>query len=445
MPATAPRPTRACPRLTALALLLAGALAGGAANAEVSYKLDRAQAGPGETISVQGVYVNNTPNEANWTAASRLVLQWRGPQGDIQRTLAYLDGGTAQFTVPVNNFASAQWKAVVPPGVSGLQAVSVEGEPVMMALDTSTITDASIAARPADVPITDAGVPGGRAGTGQPLPETALADTGRPVQAVGPAPTQVTHSMPASTSSNAAFDNFRNAISAHEPTYFIVGGRNNTDARFQISLKYRLFTPDDPANPTFAENLYLGYTQTALWDLEGDSRPFIDTTYNPSLFWRSDKVWESDSARWSLGMTAGVEHASNGKDGDDSRSYNDAFVEPSFNYRYGSGSTLSFHPKVKIGYFGVSEDNKDFRDYAGIVDWKVRWAQDNGLVLSALYRQGSAGHSTKQFDAAWPLRRTFLRMNGYLYAQYFNGYGETLLGYNQRNDSQFRIGLALVP
>lgn len=36
-------------------------------------------------------------------------------------------------------------------------------------------------------------------------------------------------------------------------------------------------------------------------------------------------------------------------------------------------------------------------------------------------------------------------MNGYLHLQYFNGYGETLLGYNRREDSQFRVGLSIVP
>ncbi len=65
-----------------------------------------------------------------------------------------------------------------------------------------------------------------------------------------------------------------------------------------------------------------------MWDLQGDSRPFIDTTFNPSLFWQSDKIWQSKNNDWSLGLASGVEHASNGKAGADSRSVNDAFVQP---------------------------------------------------------------------------------------------------------------------
>ncbi len=55
------------------------------------------------------------------------------------------------------------------------------------------------------------------------------------------------------------------------------------------------------------------------------------------------------------------------------------------------------------------------------------------------------GWLATQLEAAWPLKRTFLHMNGYLYAQYFRGWGETLLDYDRSLDPQFRIGIALVP
>src|SRR5690606_17788064 len=114
-----------------------------------------------------------------------------------------------------------------------------------------------------------------------------------------------------------------------------------------------------------------------------------------------------------------------------------------FRYRFDGGSTLAFAPRVKA-YFG-KPDNDDYGHYAGHVDWKLRWAQDDGLVLTGLYRQGTEGRNAMQFEAAWPLRRTFLNMNGYLHVQYFKGYGETLMGYNQKSPGQVRLGLALVP
>jgi len=422
--------------------LAAALLACAAAHAGVSYRLDRAQATPGATVQIQAVFFNDSDAIADWNAPAELVLQWRDASGQVVRSLGYLDGAEPRLSVPVNNFARISWRAVVPPGLRGLQAVGIEGEPVLMALEVSPNDGAgTIAGTPANVPVIDAGRPDGPPGTGLPLPPPALAAAGASPDG-GPAPGQATPQMPATATS--AFDRFRNSLSAYEPVYFDFGKRGGSNARFQLSLKYRLFTPEDPARPEFIDNLYLGYTQLALWDLAGDSRPFIDMTYNPSLFWRSDKVWESSGKRWSLGLSGGVEHASNGKSGEDSRSLNDGFLEPALNYRLDGGSTLSFSPRFKR-YFALGGETSEYADYAGYVDWKLRWAQDHGLLLSALYRQGDAGRRTVQLEAAWPLSRTFLHMNGYLHLQYFNGYGETLLGYNQRNESQFRIGLALVP
>lgn len=235
----------------------------------------------------------------------------------------------------------------------------------------------------------------------------------------GPAPDTVA----VSSYQQSAFDHFRSAISEYKPVYFDIGTRGQTTARFQISAKYRLFSPSGNRPATWGENFYLGYTQTSLWDLQGDSMPFIDTTFNPSLFWLSDNMWQSESQSWRLGLNTGVEHNSNGKAGDDSRSVNDAYIQPQFNYRFDGGSTLTFAPKVKA-YFGVASENSDYADYAGRVDWNLRWAQDNGAVVSAMYRQGDQRRRTTQLDFAWPLQRTWLNMNGYLHLQYFNGYGE---------------------
>lgn len=142
-------------------------------------------------------------------------------------------------------------------------------------------------------------------------------------------------------------------------------------------------------------------------------------------------------------MNTGAEHASNGKDGVESRSINDFYLKPALSYRFDDGSALTFSPKIK-SYFGVEYTNHDYFDYAGRVDWNLRWAQENGAVVNAMYRQGREQRRTSQLDFAWPLQRMGLNMNGFLHLQYFNGYGETLLGYNKR-DSQFRIGLSIVP
>lgn len=398
----------------------------------MSYRLDRPSAAPGDTVTIEAVYFNEGNARATWEAPPELVLQWRGQDGQIVRSLAKLQGGKASYSVPVNNFARMAWSAEVPASARGLQAISIEGQPAMMALDATGRDSGTLASTPAPVPVVDPR-------TGQPVPPAVVTAAGASPEG-GPAPDTVA----VSSYQQSAFDHFRSAISEYKPVYFDIGTRGQTTARFQISAKYRLFSPSGNRPATWGENFYLGYTQTSLWDLQGDSMPFIDTTFNPSLFWLSDNMWQSESQSWRLGLNTGVEHNSNGKAGDDSRSVNDAYIQPQFNYRFDGGSTLTFAPKVKA-YFGVASENSDYADYAGRVDWNLRWAQDNGAVVSAMYRQGDQRRRTTQLDFAWPLQRTWLNMNGYLHLQYFNGYGETLLGYNQRNESQFRIGLSLVP
>lgn len=410
----------------ALALGMAGTAAAG-----VSYRLDRPSAAPGDTVTIEAVYFNEGNARATWEAPPELVLQWRGQDGQIVRSLARLQGEQARYSVPVNNFARLAWSAEVPASARGLQAVSIEGQPAMMALDATGRDSGTLASTPAQGPVVDAR-------SGQPVPAPEVAAAGASPQG-GPSP-----DASAAPGQADAFSRFRSAISEYKPVYFDIGTRGKTTARFQISAKYRLFSPaaNRPAN--WYENFYLGYTQTSLWDLQSDSMPFIDTTFNPSVFWLSDNLWSSESQNWRLGVNVGAEHNSNGKDGPDSRSVNNGYVEPRFHYRLDGGSTLTFAPRIKA-YFGVAGENPDYADYAGRVNWQLRWAQDNGAVVTALYRQGDQQRRTTQLDFAWPLQRTWLNMNGYLHLQYFNGYGETLLGYNRREDSQFRVGLSIVP
>jgi outer membrane phospholipase A len=401
--------------------------------AGMTFQLERPSAAPGESIAIQAVLFNDSTIATNRRPPSTLVVQWRGADGTIIRSTAKLTSSPETLIVPVNNFARMTWHTVVPAQLQGLQALSVEGETTLMALEVTGRETNTLVSTPANVPVLDAQ-------TGQPLPANVVTAAGAHPD-VGPSPEAA--ALP-STETPSGFDAFRGALSAYEPMYFSVGTRGGRTVRFQISAKYRLFSPASGREPSFGENFYFGYTQKSLWDLEGESMPFVDTTFNPSLFWLNENLWNSENQRWRMGLNTGVEHRSNGKDGDDSRSLNDFYIQPALNYRFDGGSTLTFSPRIKA-YFGVEDENRDYTDYAGHVDWNLRWAQDNGAVVSAMYRQGKGHHRTTQLDFAWPLKRTWLNMNGYLHMQYFNGYGETLLGYNQRNESQFRIGLSLVP
>lgn len=384
------------------------------AHAALHYVLESAHASPLQTLPVKGVLVNDSPSAMHWKPPTELPLVWTAPDGQEFRTTATLVNVPDRVDLPVNNFATLHWETTVPAQAAGQYTLAIGDSASRWAIQIGNPPGTSPAA-----------------GSGNVRPASPKTP---------PVPTTESHRRenPASTLAT-----FQSAISPYEPIYFDMGNKGGRNARFQVSFKYRLFTPTDPANPGVMDSLYLGYTQTSLWDLESDSLPFVDTSFKPSIFWRRDSLWGTADGQAFLGLATGVEHESNGKSGDDSRSINFAYVQPEFNYRMSGGSTLTFAPRIK-SYFGMG-NNRDYTDYAGYVDWKLRWAQDNGLVLSGLYRHGSNGRSTTQIEAAWPLRRTFLDMNGYLHVQYFQGYGQTLLGYDRKSDPQVRLGIALVP
>jgi outer membrane phospholipase A len=87
-------------------------------------------------------------------------------------------------------------------------------------------------------------------------------------------------------------------------------------------------------------------------------------------------------------------------------------------------------------------ENPDIDDYRGYFDLELKFVKPDGLELRSNLRQGEQGGSV-QIDFTYPVRiLTFGNFNGYFQVQYFSGYGETLLFYDQK-DSQFRIGFAL--
>lgn len=231
-------------------------------------------------------------------------------------------------------------------------------------------------------------------------------------------------------------------LSANEPMYFVVGGNGGLSARFQLSFKYRLFDSDSLPVAWLPQlgNLHFGYTQNSLWDLGSDSAPFRDTSYRPSFFWQGASRGEGGMPAL---LRAGYEHESNGKDGVNSRSINTLFVQPVWRAGFSDGRTLIFAPKV-YGYLEKS-DNPDIQNYRGHVDWNFRYGDDEGWLLAVQLRRGSTGHGSALLNLSYPLRQPlFARTGGFVHFQLFNGYGETLLDYDQSHGTQARVGFSIV-
>lgn len=233
-------------------------------------------------------------------------------------------------------------------------------------------------------------------------------------------------------------------LSENDPMYFVVGSRGGWSARFQLSFKYRLFdaTAGLGQDRPWLSGLYFAYTQNSLWDLSAESKAFRDTSYRPSIFWKWERA--PNAKAFFDGARVGLEHESNGDEGELSRSINIAFVRPEWLWQLRFGGTFEFTPKLYV--YLDKEENTDIDDYRGYADWRMRYDSGGNWIATAVVRNGTAGKGSVLVDLS---RRTrdlkFGPVSGYLHVQFFTGYGESILDYNVRRKSQLRLGFAIVP
>lgn len=231
-------------------------------------------------------------------------------------------------------------------------------------------------------------------------------------------------------------------ISSNEPMYIAFGKNGDANARFQLSFKFHILKPENPASKAFLDNLYFGYTQLSVWDLEAESAPFRDSNYRPSLFYYVPDTGVRASWFSSLGVAAGFEHESNGKAGEDSRSINTLFVKPIFKF----GNPAEYHWTVapKLYAYLEKKDNPDIQDYRGYLDLLVLWGKPNGWQIGATLRKGmKRNYGSVDLQVTYPLGKLIPGTGGYLWLGYFTGYGEDMLDYNRHSRSQVRVGYSV--
>lgn len=231
-------------------------------------------------------------------------------------------------------------------------------------------------------------------------------------------------------------------LSENDPMYFVIGAREGVTARFQLSFKYRLFDVQSGfgRERPWLSGFYFGYTQNSLWDLSSRSKAFRDTSYRPALFWK----WErADAKTWVDAARIGLEHESNGRDDERSRSVDIAFVRPQWHLRQGE-HRAEFTPKIYT--YLDKDENPDIQRYRGYVDWRLRYDQGGLWIATAVLRRGTSGKGSLLLDLSRRTRDLRLGpVSGYLHAQLFTGYGEDIVDYNARRKTQLRLGFAIVP
>lgn len=235
-------------------------------------------------------------------------------------------------------------------------------------------------------------------------------------------------------------------ISYYQPIYFLLG---NPIAEFQLSLKYQIFSFQNVANPfaNVADHLFFAYTQTSYWDLLTADPYFYDNSYKPSVFIYYPNLIKRRS--WQLDFQGGTEHESNGRGGSNERSQYTAYLQPTLTVDLPEHLSLSLQPRARF-YYWVGNNNRDIAEYRGYADllgaltWQ-RSPSGERIQLSTKFQIGDEGaHPGWLFDLRFNLAGlTWLQsFNPTIQLQYFTGYGQTLIQYNQKSTA-FRAGLCL--
>lgn len=225
----------------------------------------------------------------------------------------------------------------------------------------------------------------------------------------------------------------------YKDNYFIfgppIGGkitRENTDAKFQVSISQKLTKSTLPWN-TY---LYLFYTQKVFWNVLEESLPMTDLNFNPGIGICKPLFVKN---RYIGKLMLQLEHESNGRDSIDSRSWN----KVTFGANIIVDSNLSVHGKVWIPIID-GENNKDILDYCGIYQVGTTYMSTNkrwNASVVLVKRRGWKLNYNTIIELAWKISKN---QNQYLFMQYYNGYGEGLLDYNKYH-SQLRVGIVIKP
>lgn len=246
-------------------------------------------------------------------------------------------------------------------------------------------------------------------------------------------------------------------VSLYAPNYFLAGRYTNnlntapyepllgggvlapgtvldsTEAAFQLSFKFRLWTTEDRRWGAWA-----AYTQQSQWQLYNDSgnasRPFRETNYMPELIlsYRPGLQW--GGLQWNL-FTLAFNHQSNGRTDKLSRSWNR--LTTSFGVEHGNLAVLG-RLWWRITESGETDDNPTISDYYGWGDLSAIYKWQGQSFAATIRGNPSTGKGAGQLS--WISAPLLGPLRGY--AKLFSGYGETLIDYNW-NQSTIGIGVSL--
>ncbi len=227
-------------------------------------------------------------------------------------------------------------------------------------------------------------------------------------------------------------------LEAHRINYFLpVSYRHNGDysntnghkakgveTEFQVSIKYNFSADVLGLNEVYAA----AYTQLAFWQLYEESAYFRETNYNPELF-VTFPISNFNSKVFIKALRLSFAHQSNGRGGEEERSWNYLSLSAYSQYRL-------FFMELKLWHRLPDniDYNPDLIDYLGhghlqfILPYKKH-------IAKLLMRSNFSGENAVELNYSYP---AFGDEDLFFYVKAFSGYGESLIDYdNQVN----KIGL----
>lgn len=256
-----------------------------------------------------------------------------------------------------------------------------------------------------------------------------------------------------------------NPFSAHKINYFSINHwpwDTNAQVKFQLSMKLRVLQPDLYILKYNLFPAYVAYTQKSLWNVGQNSTPFEESNYNPEFFldYPVDAGIQGPFKLRNI-VISPFGHDSNGLAGIQSRSWNRKYVLVRFGLESQeklktTNSFLSDKASMYVklwhasGYSDQEKylesigNNNRFLDYMG-------WGEVGISVRNFLWGGNLSDH---QLDIKTPIfhdnrkksyefefRQKLPHMNLALYLQYWHGYGETMLRFDQFEHRGF-VGLS---
>ena len=206
---------------------------------------------------------------------------------------------------------------------------------------------------------------------------------------------------------------------------------HNSDVKFQLSISQRLTKSKLP----FDSYLFIQYTQKAFWDVFRESLPMRDLNFNHGIGLGHLIIRHNKYIGKAYLM---LEHESNGRDSIDSRSWNKITLSCALVLNDNWETQFKTWIPIIDG-----ENNKDILKYNGIFQFAVNYRTCNKrLQIGALITQRKAwfGFNT-QLELSYKFNK---RENQFFFIQYYNGYGENLLEYNQYKN-MLRVGFVIKP